>query len=101
MCEAEDIIYEEKDIPSFACAIAITGMNVAVVFVDDGDTGSRFQGSGPASLVSAATVQVNLVAVGPTPVLDTRLTAGADTGLAAVIDGGTRGGVASLALPYP
>ena len=69
--------------------------------MEDGDTGDRFQGSGAASLFSPTTVQVNLTSTGPTPVGDTRLTAGPATGLTAADDGGAWEGVSNVRLPFP
>jgi len=79
----------------------VAAMNTAAVFVDDGDIGDRFQGHGAATLFSPTTVQVNVISIGPTTVIDTRLTAAATTGLAAANDGGTWAGVTGLVLPFP
>jgi hypothetical protein len=76
------------------------GMNVAAVIVDDGDIGDRFRGTGTATLFGPRTVQVNVASIGPTTVLDTRLTAGGDSGITAAQDGATWGGVANVALPF-
>lgn len=86
---------------TFDRPVNIAAMVVTSVVVEDGDTGDRFQGSGTPMLFSPTTVQVNLTSTGPTPVPDTRLTAGATTGLAAADGGGTWAGVSNVPLPFP
>lgn len=82
-------------------AASVAAMVVTSVVVEDGDTGDRFQGSGTPALFSPTTVQVNLTSTGPTPVPDTRLTAGPATKLAAADDGGAWAGVSNVRLPFP
>src|SRR3954452_8108244 len=78
----------------------VASMDTSVVFVDDGDIGDRFQGHGAATLFAPNTVQVNVISTGPTPVIDTRLTAGANTGLTGAADRGMWAGVSDLVLPF-
>jgi hypothetical protein len=78
----------------------VASMDTTVVFVDDGDIGDRFQGTGAAVLFAPNTVQVNVISTGPTTVIDTRLTAGDDSGLRADNDGGQWAGANGLVLPF-
>ena len=86
---------------AFDRAIDIAGIVPAQVLVDDAVTaGYRFAGSGTVVLVNAVTVQVELVDVGPSVQPGVHLDASAGTGIVAVDDGGTWGGVTNLELPF-
>src|SRR5436190_10063178 len=78
---------------TFDRAVNIAEMDVTQITIDDSDTGNRFRGSGAATLTAPATVRVNTTLVGPVSVPNTFLTAGPDTHVIAIDDGGMWAGV--------
>ena len=87
---------------TFDRAVDAAGLDAAAITVDDGVYAAGFfVGSGPATVVNPTTIKVFLEEVGPPTVPDVELSATAATGIVAVDDGGTWGGVTALVLPFP
>ena len=86
---------------TFDRAVDIAGIDVAAFYVNDDNSDEAYGGTGTATLVSAAQVQVSMVIVHAATGPGTQLTVGADSGIVAVDDGGTWAGVTVLALPFP
>ena len=72
------------------------------ITVDDGAVaGILYAATGVATLTDPQTVRIELVEIGLSGGPGTRLTASAASGIVAVDDGGTWGGVSELELPFP
>jgi hypothetical protein len=84
----------------FDRAVAIGGINVGAVLVNDEFTNETYAGSG-AVLVAPDTVQLSLTPVGAASWTNVVLDAAANNGIVAVNDGGTWPGANSLLLPFP
>ena len=96
----------DKDAPfvdlAFDRAIDISALNSAVFVVDDDTfTGSRRVGFETPVLVAATTVRVPLNPIDGAMHPDIHLTTTGGTGIVAVDDGGTWGGVSGVFLPFP
>lgn len=86
----------------FDRAIDITGIDGSQITLKDGEINGRvYQGTGSTSLTGPATVQVELVDVGPYETTETLLTATDSTGIIASDDGGGWGGCTNLEIPFP
>jgi Ni,Fe-hydrogenase I small subunit len=87
---------------TFDRAIDIAGIVVGEdVIVDDGAiTGSVYEADG-ATLVGPESVRFTLTGIGDSTSSITTLTATSATGIVAVDNGGTWGGVTALELPWP
>jgi hypothetical protein len=87
---------------TFDRPIDIAALAGAQITVDDGAVaGILYAATGVATLTGPQTVRIELVEVGVSGDPGTRLTASAASGIVAVDDGGTWGGVADLSLPFP
>ena len=87
---------------TFDRAIDIAALDGGQITVDDGAVaGILYAATGVATLTDPQTVRIELVEIGLSSGPGTRLTASAASGIAAVDDGGTWGGVADLELPFP
>lgn len=85
----------------FDRAIKIPAFNGSAITVVDGSYDMFiYNGDGPVFIFDGSSVQIPLVITGDYNVDGVRLTAGADTGIIAVNDGGTWPGVTNLILPY-
>jgi hypothetical protein len=86
---------------AFDRAVDVSGLDPAAITVQDGIyAAGLFVGSGPASVINPATIQIFLEQIGSPTVSDVELTATASTGIVAVNDGGMWGGVTDLVLPF-
>ena len=86
----------------FDRAVDAAGLDPAAITLQDGEFAvGSFVGSGPATPVNPTTIKVFLEEIGGPTASDVELTATASTGIVAVDDGGTWGGVTGLVLPYP
>jgi len=95
-------IETESVVLTFDRAVDASAYDPAAITVQDGVyAGGSFVGSGPATVVSPTTIQVFLEQIGSPTVSDVELSATAATGIVAVDDGGTWGGVTALVLPFP
>jgi hypothetical protein len=95
-------IETESVVLTFDRAVDATAYDPAQITVQDGlYAGGLFVGSGPASVVNPATIQVFLEQIGSPTVSDVELSATALTGIVATDDGGTWNGVTGLVLPFP
>lgn len=81
--------------------IDIGGLVANQLIVDDGDSGTRYGGIGAGTLFDPATVDVDLSELEAGSFPDTRLDAGAGSGIVAADDGGTWHGVTDRLLPFP
>ena len=87
---------------TFDRAIDISALDGSVVIVEDGvHSEFRYAGTVGATLLTPATVQIELAGVEEWTGPDIRLDAGTGNGIVAVDDGGTWGGVVDLELPFP
>jgi len=87
---------------AFDRAVDAAGLAASAITVDDGAfAAGLFVGSGPATVINPTTIKVFLEEIGGPTVPDVELSATAATGIVAVDDGGTWGGVTGLVLPYP
>src|SRR4051794_23645965 len=87
---------------TFDRAIDIAAIDGSQIIVDDeAQSGDRFDGTGGATLMSPATVQVNLNRIDSASESGVHLIVSASSGIVASDDGGTWEGVSDLALPYP
>jgi hypothetical protein len=87
---------------TFDRAIDIDALVGAQITVDDGAVaGILYAATGVATLTDPQTVRIELSEIGLSTGPGTTLTASAASGIVAVNDGGTWGGVAELALPFP
>jgi hypothetical protein len=87
---------------AFDRAVDAAAYDPAAITAQDGlYAGGLFVGSGPASVINPATIQVFLEQIGSPTVSDVELSATALTGIVAVDDGGTWAGVTNLVLPFP
>ena len=87
---------------TFDRAIDIAGLDGSVIIVEDGvHSQFRYNGTVGATLLSPATVQIELAGVEEWTGPDIRLDAGAANGIVAVDGGGTWGGATDLELPFP
>ncbi len=81
--------------------IDIASLVAADVSVDDGPESILYRGVGLGTLLTPTTVVIALVEVGGQSALLVTLTAGAESGIVAVDDGGTWAGTSELELPFP
>jgi hypothetical protein len=87
---------------AFDRAVDATGLDASAITLQDGEFAvGSFVGSGPATVVNPTTIKVFLEEIGGPTVNDVELSATALTGIVAVDDGGTWGGVTGLVLPFP
>ena len=87
---------------TFDRPIDIAGLVGGQITVDDGAVaGILYAGTGVATLTGPQTVRIELIEIGLSSGPGTRLTASAASGIVAVDDGGTWGGVSELELPFP
>jgi hypothetical protein len=87
---------------TFDRAIDAWSADGSQIVVDDGvNEFQRFAATGWVMMVDSVTVDMGLVAIGPPTGPHIRLTAGAQTGIVAIDDGGTWAGVTDLGLPFP
>src|SRR5262245_54525319 len=80
---------------TFDRAINIAAMDVTQVLVSDGEQGFLYQGFGEPELLSPTNVSMALVSIDSVEDAKVRLTASADTGIAAVDDGSPWEGVSA------
>lgn len=86
---------------SFDRDINIAAIHVGAIIVSDANTGQTYVGSGVATRIATQTVQVPLAILTTSTGSGIKLTASGATGIVAVNDGGTWGGVSQLVLPFP
>jgi hypothetical protein len=87
---------------SFDRAIDVAGIDGSQVGVNDPESNHhRYAATGTVELVSPASVQIGLSAVGSSTGTDLVLNASAITGIVATDDGGTWAGAMDLELPFP
>jgi hypothetical protein len=87
---------------TFDRGVDAAGLNAAAITLQDGEFAvGSFVGSGPATVINPTTIKVFLEEIGGPTVPDVELSATAATGIVAVDDGGTWGGVTALVLPFP
>ena len=84
---------------AFVRAIDIAAIDGSQIFVDDGNFGVRYVGTGPAALFDPTTVDVELNELEPFAGADVHLTATAATGIVALDDAAAWGGVTNLLVP--
>jgi hypothetical protein len=86
---------------TFDRPIDIAGLDALAVLVDDGQFGAvLFEGSG-GTLLTPATVEIPLTIIDASSAAGVLLSAGTNTGIVAVDDGGTWAGVSNVELPFP
>jgi hypothetical protein len=86
---------------TFDRAIDIAGLVGGDIIVNDADiTGNLYEATGAATVLSPATVRIELNGVGESTGTGVRLSAGAGNGIVAVDDGAMWGGVSDLELPF-
>ena len=86
---------------AFDRAIDIAGLVVDAITVDDGVSGTFWQGVGTPSQDGPTAVLVNVASVGPSTVDDAQLTAAGGAGIVGAGDNLPWAGVAGLGLPFP
>ena len=87
---------------TFDRAIDIGALAGGQITVDDGAVaGILYAATGVATLTDPQTVRIELSEIGLSSGPGTQLNASAASGIVAVDDGGTWGGVADLELPFP
>ncbi len=86
---------------TFDRAISIAGFDGSFVTVRDEAEAMLYDATGGAELIGPAVVRLTLVPVEGDSSVGVTLTASPDTGIVAVDDGGTWGGVSDLQLPFP
>ena len=87
---------------TFDRAIDIAGLDGSVIIVEDGVHAEyRYAGTVGATLLSPATVQIELAGVEEFVGPGIQLDAGAANGIVAVDDGGAWGGASDVELPFP
>ncbi len=86
---------------TFDRAISIAGFDGSFVTVRDEAEAMLFDATGGAELIGPAVVRLTLVPVEGDSSVGVTLAASPDTGIVAVDDGGTWGGVSDLQLPFP
>ncbi len=91
----------ESVVLAFDRAIDLAGLDGAVIFVDDYESGSLYQGTQFASLLNPTTAEIGMVIIDSSTGTQILLTAGAGNGIVAVDDGGAWAGVTDVELPFP
>ena len=87
---------------TFDRAIDVSGIDAGQIIVQyPGGTGFEYVGEDVAGTPGPAIVDIAMVENGPAKTSQDVLSASADTGIVAVDDGGTWGGVSDAPLPFP
>ena len=86
---------------TFNKPVDVSGIFPGNLVVDDGASGTQWEGQGPVTLVNPSTVEVGMFEVQAQAYPDTRLNAQAPTGIVAVEDGEAWAGISALLLPFP
>ena len=86
---------------TFDRAVDIAGLVGSAIHVNDPSNGTLFAATGPATLNEPTVLQLGLVVVTDSSSGELSVTATSSTGIVAVDDGGTWGGVTNLELPFP
>lgn len=92
----------ESLILTFDRAIDMAGYDGSAVIVNDGSyVGMVYSATGPVTMLSPTSVNIELVAISEDYGPGVTLNAPATTGIVAVDDGGTWGGATAVELPFP
>jgi hypothetical protein len=102
--ESADLTQEDPEslILTFDRAIDMAGYDGSAVIVNDGSyVGMVYSATGPVTMLSPTSVNIELVAISEDYGPGVTLNAPATTGIVAVDDGGTWGGATAVELPFP